>query len=223
MRAEFFHFSAERKLRVRGFTLVEMIVAISILALVAVLGWRGLDGIVRARVALTAELEQTRGMQLTFAQLQSDCAQLAPATLIGTRPALAATRDHLLMIRLVSAEHQPTRLQVVGYRLQNGVLTRQESSSTRDLTALDTMWQAAVSDADSGPNAILPVVLQADIAAMQIRVWDSSTQDWKSADAVAASGAGSVSGPANWTGMEMALQLRGRDGRVVKTFFLGAA
>src|SRR5579864_8219281 len=98
MRAEFFHFPGERKRRVRGFTLVEMIVAISILALVAVLGWRGLDGIVRARVALTAELEQTRGMQLTFAQLQSDCAQLAPATLIDTRPALAATRDRLLMI-----------------------------------------------------------------------------------------------------------------------------
>ena len=32
-----------------GFTLVELVIAIAILALVAVLGWRGLDGIVRAR------------------------------------------------------------------------------------------------------------------------------------------------------------------------------
>jgi general secretion pathway protein J len=31
-----------------GFTLVELLVAISILAIVAVLGWRGLDGIIRA-------------------------------------------------------------------------------------------------------------------------------------------------------------------------------
>jgi general secretion pathway protein J len=35
----------------RGFTLIELLVAITILAIVAVLGWRGLDGIVRARVA----------------------------------------------------------------------------------------------------------------------------------------------------------------------------
>jgi len=29
-----------------GFTLIELLVAISVLAVVAVLGWRGLDGIV---------------------------------------------------------------------------------------------------------------------------------------------------------------------------------
>ena len=46
--------------RARGFTLIELLVAISVLAIVAVLGWRGLDGIVRARVALTGNLEQTR-------------------------------------------------------------------------------------------------------------------------------------------------------------------
>src|SRR5450830_1177753 len=74
-----------------GFTLVEMIIAITILAMVAILGWRGLDGIVRSRIALTTEMEQTRGMQLTFAQLQSDCAQLAPVSLMLTRPTLLAT------------------------------------------------------------------------------------------------------------------------------------
>ena len=32
-----------------GFTLIELLVAIGILAMVAVLGWRGLDSIVRSR------------------------------------------------------------------------------------------------------------------------------------------------------------------------------
>jgi general secretion pathway protein J len=36
--------------RQRGLTLIELLVAISVLAFVAVLGWRGLDSIVRARV-----------------------------------------------------------------------------------------------------------------------------------------------------------------------------
>ena len=43
------------KQRARGFTLIELLVAISILAIVAVLGWRGLDAIVRARVSLNED------------------------------------------------------------------------------------------------------------------------------------------------------------------------
>lgn len=35
-----------------GFTLIELLVAITVMAIVAVLGWRGLDGIVRARLTL---------------------------------------------------------------------------------------------------------------------------------------------------------------------------
>ena len=37
----------------RGFTLVELLVALFALALLAVLGWRGLDGMVRAPVSYT--------------------------------------------------------------------------------------------------------------------------------------------------------------------------
>lgn len=61
----------------RGFTLIELLVAITVLAIVAVLGWRGLDGIVRSREQLTQNMEQTRGTQLTFAQMQSDLEQIA--------------------------------------------------------------------------------------------------------------------------------------------------
>ncbi|MGH8855098.1 MAG: PulJ/GspJ family protein, partial [Telluria sp.] len=71
-----------------GFTLVELLVAISILAILAVLGWRGLDGIVRARIALTEQMEVTRGMQLAFAQMQSDCEHLAERAIIGNRAGL---------------------------------------------------------------------------------------------------------------------------------------
>ena len=85
--------------RYRGFTLVELLVAISILAIVAVLGWRGLDGIVRAREALTQQLEATRGMQLAFAQMQSDCEHLAGREIIGRRPNLQWQEGRFMLLR----------------------------------------------------------------------------------------------------------------------------
>ncbi len=129
--------------RARGFTLIELLVAISILAMVAVLGWRGLDGIVRARVALTEQMEMTRGMQLAFAQMQSDCEHAADATLLGRRPYLLQAENRITLVRTVFNENEPARLQVIAYRLVDGRLNRRESNTTRDLVELDALWQAS--------------------------------------------------------------------------------
>ena len=141
---------ARPRLAVAGFTLIELLVAIGILAMVAVLGWRGLDSIVRSREVLNGQLEQSRGMQLTFAQMQSDCDHLAGAssatatnTLLNGRSNLSAEQDRLILVRQAVSEQQPQQLQVVTYRLVGGVLTRRESTGTRDLAVLDTLWQAA--------------------------------------------------------------------------------
>ncbi|HWW06457.1 PulJ/GspJ family protein [Collimonas sp.] len=211
-----------------GFTLVEMIIAITILAMVAILGWRGLDGIVRSRVALTNEMEQTRGMQLTFAQLQSDCAQIAPVSLMSARPTLLAAPGRLLMVRLVFADQQPTRIQIVDYRLRDGRLTRQESAPTRDLNQLDSMWQSALND--GGDNAAnnqavnQAVLLQSDIASMQMQLWGSDGQGWRPSAAANAGSQDTVNVNANhWTGLQVALQPRGHDSVMAKTFLLGAS
>ncbi|HEY0587408.1 MAG TPA: prepilin-type N-terminal cleavage/methylation domain-containing protein, partial [Pseudoduganella sp.] len=79
----------------RGFTLIELLVAITVLAIVAVLGWRGLDGIVRSREQLTLNMEQTRGTQLTFAQMQSDLEQIADKPLLRERQNMLAENNRL--------------------------------------------------------------------------------------------------------------------------------
>lgn len=199
----------------RGFTLIELLVAISILAIVAVLGWRGLDGIVRARIALSANLDQTRAMQLTFAQMQSDCAQVVPAGLLTQmRPApLVADQARVMLVRYVFGEDQPTRVQVVTYRARDGRLTRRESTPTRDLGELDSAWQAAVSDSDAADA----LVLQADVTGMTMRLWQQQQNAWRTPP-----GPGETGVPAP-TGLEVSLQLRGRSTSMLKVFLLGSA
>ncbi len=204
--------------RTRGFTLIELLVAISILAIVAVLGWRGLDSIVRARVALTGNLEQTRGLQLAFAQLQSDGEHLASSADLGGRVALTAQPGRLTLVRTVFADNQPSRMAVVAYRISNGVLTRRESGATRDLRELDILWKNAIGDLD----AAQAVVLQADVAAMTMRLWMSDSLMWRNSDEVAPNADPSAPTAPVPLGLEVALQLSGRETGMRKVFLLGA-
>jgi general secretion pathway protein J len=202
--------------RHKGLTLVELLVAISVLGFVAVLGWRGLDSIVRARIALTSDLEQTRGMQLAFAQLQSDCAHLASPANLPNRIPLAIEQGRLTLVRTVFADNQPSRLQVITYRVNDGMLTRRESAATRDLRELDTLWQAAVNDTDTGQA----VTLQSDVAAMSIRLWVNGS--WRAETDAVITTAGATTSPPVPTGLEVTMQLHGRDTGLLKIFLLGA-
>jgi len=197
----------------RGFTLVELLVAIGILAMVAVLGWRGLDGIVRARVALTDQMEMTRGMQLAFAQMQSDCEHAADATMLGRRPFLLQADNRLTLVRTVFNENEPARLQVISYRLVDGLLTRRESNTTRDLVELDALWQASVSDTDPTP----PVTLQGKIDSMGVLVWQNNA--WQKQPQATAQG-GIV--PNGVTGVQVVLAAHGFPQPLVKYFLLGS-
>jgi general secretion pathway protein J len=208
-----------------GFTLVELLVAISILAIVAVLGWRGLDGIVRARATLTEQMETTRGMQLAFAQMQSDCDHIAGKAILDQRPYLLTGSNGFTLVREVFIENQPSRLQVVAYRINNGVLLRRESNLTRDLVQLDALWQAQISDADTSGT----VALQSGLAGMQVQVWQNNA--WRAAvttstTTTTTTGTTPVTTPgvatsADTTGLQVALQLQGREVPMTKSFLLG--
>lgn len=105
--------------RQSGFTLIELLVAVTILAIIAVMGWRGLDSIIRARVGLNQELEQSRGAQISFVQLENDCAHLVSEAMLPRRENIRAFEQQLILIRTVYEDNQATRLQVVAYRMRS--------------------------------------------------------------------------------------------------------
>lgn len=70
---------AARPRRASGFTLVEVLVAISIMALLALMSWRGIDGMVRAQNHTRQHTDEVLALQASLAQWKADLDALAPA------------------------------------------------------------------------------------------------------------------------------------------------
>lgn len=209
----------------RGFTLIELLVAIAVLAIIAVMGWRGLDSIIRARVGLNHELEQSRGAQISFVQLENDCAHLVSESMLPRRENIRAFDQQLILIRTVYEDNQASKLQVVAYRVKDGVFTRRESIPTRELTVLDSDWQRAVGGVDDMPI----VVLQNDVTGFQMRTWNYDENTWRVAGTDVAvpqqadlNNKGGKAVPRK-TGLEVMLQIQGQEYPLLKIFLLGAA
>jgi general secretion pathway protein J len=84
--------------QLRGFTLVEVLVALLVLALMAGMAWQGVDGIVRTRSASQARLEQTLRLNSVLGQWEKD---LAAVQETGAVPALVFDGATLRLTRRV--------------------------------------------------------------------------------------------------------------------------
>ncbi|WP_206955508.1 PulJ/GspJ family protein [Trinickia acidisoli] len=109
--------------RERGFTLIELMVAITILAVIAILAWRGLDQIMRGRQAISSAMEDERVFVQLFDQLRVDAQQAATDDEVG-QPAISVSGDALQIVRAFGLSGEAPRLQVVRYQVTNGIVTR---------------------------------------------------------------------------------------------------
>jgi general secretion pathway protein J len=210
----------------QGLTLIELMVAIAVLAFISVLGWRGLDAITRARESLNDELAQTRSLQLAFAQMQIDCANAVDAsTFAGTAP-LLIDANRVSMVRRLQLEGQPGALQLVTWRWHDGALTREETPQTRDLNQLNRYWQLA----QTGSAAA--VKLQSNVQQITLRVWTDDGRGWRawqqmskpivSRGSLMSQETGTPATQTIWRGLEVSLQLPGRASSITKVFMLGS-
>ncbi len=112
--------------RERGFTLIELMVAIAILAVIAVLSWRGLDQIMRGRQTITSAMEDERVFVQLFDQLRIDARQAATDDEVG-QPAISVSGNALQIVRTFGFAGDAPRLQVVRYQVTEGRITRYAS------------------------------------------------------------------------------------------------
>jgi general secretion pathway protein J len=115
----------------RGFTLIELLIAAALLAVLAVLSWRGLDAVLASRTRIVAASDELRAMTLAFAQIDEDLRRSWPVRLlrlpvpsIGFSVTGEQSVVTLELLREAGTSAQPTQVQRVAWRLRDGLLER---------------------------------------------------------------------------------------------------
>jgi len=111
--------------------LLELLVAIALMGVLAVLCWRGLDSVITSRDRITANANEMRALSTAFTQMDQDLRRSWPVRWFNLRqkPLMflpgASERDPLMMVIIREGSiAEPAQLQRVVYRLNNGVLER---------------------------------------------------------------------------------------------------
>lgn len=127
----------------RGFTLVELMVALFAMALLAIMSWRGLDGMTRAQAQTEARADEVLTLQVGLSQWAADLdavMQLPPAPALDwngrvlrlTRRGTASVSDGVLVVAW-------TRRVVDGA----GIWLRWQSPQVTTRGELEQQWQRA--------------------------------------------------------------------------------
>jgi general secretion pathway protein J len=125
--------------RDRGFTLVELLVALFALALLATLSWRGLDGMVRAREQTEARADDVLTLQTGLSQWAADLEAIVE---FPPLPGLDWNGRVLRLTRRSSLEPQEGA-RVVAWTRRDGQWLRWQSPPLTTRGDLDAAWQQA--------------------------------------------------------------------------------
>jgi len=120
----------------RGFTLVEVLVALVVMAIMSLMAWQGIDGIARTREANQVRLEQALRLETVVSQWELDLASLQESLAV---PALTCDGQSVRLTRRAEGG-----LQVVAWSLRPGdngsTWQRWAGPAVTTTTALQESW-----------------------------------------------------------------------------------
>lgn len=160
----------------RGFTLLELLVALAIFAMIAVIAYRSLFSVVQVMGQIEQTHQQLTQLQLTFQKLQQDITQLRyrpirneygdnVAAIQGTEQQLEFTRAGWRN----PLQQQRSQLQRVNYSLEQRTLWR-------------TYWQVLDRTRDNRPQR---TALLEEVAGLKLRFLDNQLEwheEWLSSE-----------------------------------------
>lgn len=197
----------------RGFTLLELLVAITVLSIVSLIAWRGLDTLVSTRDRLEPEATDVRALLTAFGQMERDLAQVPNPKFLGLThsPVSISVADGATMMQIAriapSAPDRPTEVQTVYYRVVEGMLTRQATAALPAFQAIPTERMESAR-------------LLGNVRTMYVRTW-SPNGSWVDPNVPQDTGAGPTTTAAVVPGLEVTIERT--DGKTFRRVMLVGA
>ncbi|MGR3889722.1 type II secretion system protein GspJ [Pseudomonas sp. 1152_12] len=162
----------------KGFTLIEVMVAIMLMALVSLIAWRGLDSVTRADKHLQASTEQTETLLRALNQLQRDISLRASVELNapGTSQDDTTQPTGLAAVTVRSSDSKGFRLDVI----RSAPVAGDGLQRVRWWLKGDSLYRATAPARERFPlpAAKEGVVVLSGVSDLQVRVWEAD-KGWR--------------------------------------------
>lgn len=137
----------------RGFTLVELLVALAILSVMALMSWRGVDAMLRSDEALQADAREVRVLDVALSQWQADLDATLP---LPPLPSVAWDGQVLRLLRREAGSTQ-AGVTVVAWSLREVDAqtrwVRWQATGLRTQGQVQRAWELALQGATPGASA----------------------------------------------------------------------
>lgn len=153
-----------------GFTLIEVLVALFIMALMSAMAWQGVDAIARSRESTQARMDRLLRLQTVLAQWEADVREVVDTQVV---PGLNFDGATLRLTR-----RQPDGVQVVGWTLRGGSLYRWSMPAATGLDTLQDGWMRSYQLLGNEPGTLK---MLEQVAQWQLFVFLTSSNGWSNA------------------------------------------
>ena len=187
----------------RGFALIEMVVALVIMALVGLMAWRGMDAMIRGREVIDKRANQDADYSQLVRQFERDCQSVLSkdeiASLVSSvsgsaiSSPIAAGAKNIWFLRRYRADNVDAWL-IAGYTVGPAGLQRWTSRPLMQRTDAGALWAGIARDPDLSSSDLL-VSLELPFIVRQSFQVQTSVVNGAGGSGISASGTGSPSSP----------------------------